>query len=143
MDRLDVLIKNVKCLGAWQYSTDGIGTSFGKSVVSNSFFKQNDDTFTLYASNGVIEDSVIFKQTNGAVFQLSWGLPSTHSVKNVVVRRIDVVRTTPYVELGIRSVFNMAINEGCPFSNFLFEDIQIYDDVTTIFGINVESRKGA
>lgn len=69
MDRINAQISNIKCLGAWQYSTDGASTSFGfSSTLKNTFFKQNDDTFTLYASNGVIEDSVVFKQSNGAVF---------------------------------------------------------------------------
>lgn len=59
------------------------------------------------------------------------------------MRRIDVIRTHPYIELGVRSVFSMAFNEGAEFSDFLFEDIQIYDDVTTIIGFKTHSLKGA
>ena len=47
------------------------------------------------------------------------------------------------MELGARSVFSLAMNNGGHYSNYHFEDIQITDDVTTIFGIDNFSPNGA
>lgn len=135
LDRINVQAYNIKCM-EWRYSSDGGEASYGSSSLTNSFFKQNDDTLCLYSTNGNYKGIVIYKQSNGAVFQLGWGFTSSSTISNNVIQQIDVVSTGPVVELGARSVFSLAMNNGGHYSNFLFEDIQITGNVTTIFGID-------
>lgn len=52
------------------------------------------------------------------------------TITNNIIRKIDVIRTTPEIELGIRSVFNCAYVNGAKYNNFYFEDIQITDSVS-------------
>jgi hypothetical protein len=66
---------------------------------------------------------------------MSWNLKK--EVKNVAVRRIDIVRTTPIYQLRQSSVINMGGSEGAILSGFSFEDIQIYDDITSLITFNV------
>lgn len=41
-----------------------------------------------------------------------------------------------------RTVFNLGAIEGATYSDFIFEDIQITDSITALFGFNVQSVKG-
>jgi len=62
--------------------------------------------------------------------QTSWNLK--FEVINVAVRRIDIVRTVPITQLRQSSVINLGGCEGLTLTGFTFEDIQIYDDVTSL-----------
>jgi len=55
----------------------------------------------------------------------------------VAVRRIDIVRTTPIFQTRQSSVINLGGSEGVTLTGFIFEDIQIYDDVTSLIAFNV------
>ena len=113
----------MKCL-AFRYSTDGVGSTF-YGTVQNCFFKVNDDGLKLYSSHSLYEDITIFLQNNGAAFQITWNLESwsEESLKNVLVRRVDVIRTVPATQIRGRSIINVGGVEGATFSDYIFEDI--------------------
>ena len=139
--RSNVKAEYLKCI-AWRISSDGMEAGPSSTTIKNCFLKQNDDTLKLYNSNAVFENIVIFKQNNGAVFQFSWGETNNIKISNGVIRKIDVVRTTLDKEYGINSIFGVSYAGAIVYDNFYFEDIQVYDDVTTVFGFKLYSKTG-
>ena len=121
--RLNGKVKNVKCL-AFRYSTDGVGSTL-YGTVQNCFFKVNDDGLKLYLSHSIYEDITIFLQNNGAAFQITWNMENTPigTFKNVLVRRVDVIRTVPAIQIRGRSIINVGGVEGATFADYIFEDI--------------------
>ena len=53
--------------------------------------------------------------------QTTWNLKT--EVSNVAVRRIDIVRTVPILQLRQNSVINFGGSEGAVLTGFTFEDI--------------------
>ena len=53
-----------------------------------------------------------------------------------------MIRTTPELELGYRAVFTVCEINNSKYDNFYFEDIQITDNVSIVFGFRLYSPKG-
>jgi hypothetical protein len=63
-------VNNYQQIGGWYWQTDGLEMYRG-STLHNSFFHSNDDVIKLYHSNVKVDNTVIWKNENGPVFQ--WG----------------------------------------------------------------------
>lgn len=66
----DAVIDNVKMFG-FDTNIDGIVAGSG-SVISNCYFKVNDDHVKLYNNNMIVRDCNFYMQKNGGIFQLAW-----------------------------------------------------------------------
>jgi hypothetical protein len=124
-------VRNVKLL-SWNHSTDGIGG--GPGVVEQSFFKVNDDVFTLYWSDRTLRNLVIWKQMNQAVFQLGYGY--SHEVKNILAEKIEIIRDETETQNGHRGIIVLCASKGCAFSNICFQDIKVYGDTLNLLAID-------
>jgi len=88
--RMDV--RNYKQVGSWYWQTDGIEL-YPDSTMKNTFFHANDDVLKLYHSNVTIDDTVIWKNENGPVFQWGW---TPRDVHDVSVSDTDVIHNRMY-----------------------------------------------
>ena len=79
-------VDNIKCF-SWNNTTDGWGGG-DASTCRNSFFKVNDDVFKIYDDDQVIEDNMVYFQTNGLVCQFGW---SGQNAQNCRVENIEIV----------------------------------------------------
>jgi hypothetical protein len=124
-------VRNVKLL-SWNYSTDGI--SGGPGVVEHSFFKVNDDVFTLYWPGRTLRNLVIWKQMNQAVFQLGYGYPQ--EVTDILAEKIEIIRDETETQNGHRGIIVLCASKGCRFRNVRFEDISIHGDTLNLLAID-------
>ncbi len=114
-------VRNVKMIG-WWYGTDGVGVG-ADSLVENSFFKVNDDTFKLYRDNMVVRGCTVWQMENGMPFQLSWNL--NQDASHVRVSDCDVIRVEHYKEANNRAVFGSIHGGSGNLSDYIFENIRI------------------
>ena len=135
LSRADLDCRNVKLFG-WWYSTDGFGGNHG-SVIDDAFMKVNDDFVKVYRDNQVATNIVLFKQINGAAFQLGWN--AYGAATNGRVSNVYIVKDAPKVPgtTSNTAVINLKNNEGSGISNLLFEHIYMENDVQRTLGIDV------
>jgi hypothetical protein len=117
-------VHNVKAI-SWFFNTDGLLLG-GNSTVENSFFKVNDDTIKLYASNMTARNIVIWQEVNGAPMQLSWNVSSP--ISNNRVSHVDIIRCEHV--LGnmtnqTKGIFNSVHGGIGLLSDFVFDDFTI------------------
>jgi hypothetical protein len=132
----DSLVRGIQCFG-WWYTTDGVRAG-DRSVVEDCFFKVNDDIVKLYCNDMVVRRCLIWQQTNGAPFQLTWNL--RNPVRNVHVHDCIVMASEVVSDrelMGNRSVINARLNWGADMSDFLFERIRIEGDIHRLLGLHV------
>ena len=132
----DSLVRGIQCFG-WWYTTDGVRAG-DRSVVEGSFFKVNDDIVKLYSHDLIVRDCLIWQQTNGAPFQLTWNLRAP--VRNVHVHDCIIMASEVVSDrelMGNRSVVNARLNWGADMSDFLFERIRIEGDIYRLLGLHV------
>lgn len=132
----DSVVRGVQCFG-WWYTTDGVYAG-PRSVVEDCFFKVNDDTVKLYASDLVVRRCRIWQQTNGAPFQLTWNLRRPVRgvrVSDCIVVASEVTRDREFS--GNRSVINSRLNQGAAISDFGFENLRIEGDIHRVLGLNL------
>lgn len=132
----DLLTHNTKFFG-WWYETDG-WVAGNNTQLYNAFFKVNDDVVKLYFDNLYIHDLVIYKQPNGAPFQLGW---SNESGSNNLIENIDVVYDeTNYNQsnlTGNRGFINNASgSSSAVVQNMTFQNIHYDQDLSYLIGIN-------
>ncbi|BFM05570.1 Ig-like domain-containing protein [Halioxenophilus aromaticivorans] len=128
-----VTIRNVSMF-SWNHRNDGI-TAGNKSVIENGFIKVQDDNLKLYYSNQSIRNMVIWQQTAGSVFKLSWNLKSI--AQNITVENIDIIHSDVFTDYtsaepdqpelhSTSAIFSaMGFQEGAAFQNSLFKNIRI------------------
>ena len=126
-------VRNVKLL-SWNYSTDGVGGSGGPGLVEHSFFKVNDDVFTLYWPGRTLRNLVIWKQMNQAVFQLGYGYPLP--VSDILAEKIEIIRDETETQDGHRGIIVLSASKGCRFKNVRFEDIKVHGDTLNLLAID-------
>ncbi|MDN6209108.1 glucodextranase DOMON-like domain-containing protein [Bifidobacterium crudilactis] len=85
-------VNNYQQIGGWYWQTDGLEMYKG-STLRNSFFHSNDDVIKLYHSNVKVDNTVIWKNENGPVFQWGW---TSRNVDNVAVSNTDVIHNRMY-----------------------------------------------
>ncbi len=133
-------VDNVKCF-SMNNTTDGWGAGYGSgnaSSCTNSFFKVNDDVWKLYGDNFVIQDNVVYQQTNGHVFQFGWGGQES---KNSQIDRIDIVRSSEtestYPAGEGHPIIGWAnANTGKVQTGHVFNDIVVENGISRIFDID-------
>ena len=114
-------VQNIKMIG-WWYGTDGVGVG-ANSLVENSFFKVNDDTFKLYRDDMVVRDCTIWQMENGMPFQLSWNL--NQDASRIRVSDCDVIRVEHFREANNRAVFGSIHGGSGNLSDYVFENIRV------------------
>lgn len=85
-------VNNYQQIGGWYWQTDGLEMYRG-STLRNSFLHSNDDVIKLYHSNVKVDNTVIWKNENGPVFQWGWG---ARNVENVSVSNTDIIHNRMY-----------------------------------------------
>lgn len=85
-------VRDYKQVGSWYWQTDGIEL-YPNSTMTGAFFHANDDVLKLYHSNVTIEDTVIWKNENGPVFQWGW---TPRNVHDVTVSGTDIIHNRMY-----------------------------------------------
>ncbi|MGQ1891323.1 hypothetical protein ACT29H_12860 [Thermophagus sp. OGC60D27] len=135
LSRGEVHARNLKMFG-WWHQTDGWGGGHHSSVV-DCFFKVNDDIVKIYRDHQVAKDLVIYKQINGAAFQLGWnqyGQATNSEISDIYIVNDDP--KTPKIPCNT-AVFNLKDNDGAHISNIVFKNIYIENDVQLVFGLDV------
>jgi len=129
-------VSNVKMFG-WWHQTDGWGSGSNSSF-SSSFLKVNDDIVKVYQSKQKINNLVIYKQRNGAAFQLGWnsyGQAKNCDINNIyIVKDSDTKRKIPHNA----AVINLVRNSGSTISNLTFKNIYIDNPIQGFLGIYVD-----
>lgn len=133
-------VDNVKCF-SMNNTTDGWGAGYGSGNPSsciNSFFKVNDDVWKLYGDNFVIQDNVVYQQTNGHVFQFGWGGQES---QNSQIDRIDIVRSSEtestYPAGEGHPIIGWAnANTGKIQTGHIFNDIVVENGISRVFDID-------
>ena len=114
-------VRNVKMI-SWYFSTDGVGLGL-YGLVEDCFFKVNDDAVKLYWTAMIVRRCVFWQLENGAVFQISWNMPTDHS--NFHVYDCDVIRTEHHWRNDNCAIFCSIHGGSGHMSNYLFENIRI------------------
>ena len=117
----DNVVRNVKMI-SWWFSTDGVATG-PNSLVENCFFKVNDDAIKLYFSGMKVRDCVIWQCENGAPFQISWNMPTSH--RGFHVKNVDIIRCEHRWKNDNCAIFCSIHGGKGHMSDYLFEDIHI------------------
>lgn len=125
-------IRNVKLL-AWNYSTDGIWPG-SSALIENAFLKVNDDVFTLYWSNILARNLVIWKQMNASVFQLGYGHNGLR--KNIRLQNVQIIRDETTLQVMARGIVSMAASKGNTFQGFCIEDMTVYGDTLNLLAVD-------
>lgn len=131
----DLETHNVKFFG-WWFETDGWVAGNGTSLY-DSFFKVYDDVVKLYFDNLHIHDLVIYKQHNGAPFQLGW---SSESGNDNLVENIDVIYDeTNWNQTGLegnRGFISHANGNGSStVQRMTFRNINFDENISYLIGI--------
>lgn len=128
--------RNLKMFG-WWHQTDGFGGEHGSSL-HDAFIKVNDDFVKVYRDNQRYSNLVIYKQINGAAFQLGWN--TYGAAKNCKVWDIYVVKDDDKIpgEISNTAVISLVNNGGSTIRNNTFERIYIENDVQRTIGIRVQ-----
>ncbi|MCV9389307.1 hypothetical protein [Reichenbachiella ulvae] len=125
----DHYFNNIKMMG-WWFSTDGISAGTN-TLIENCFFKVNDDAIKLYKSNTTVRKCVIWQMENGAPFMISWNGRSDFG--DCHVYDIDVIRVEHHWDNENLAVFCAVHGGQADISNFLIEDIRIYNSKWRMF----------
>ncbi|NRG43005.1 family 49 glycosyl hydrolase [Rathayibacter sp. VKM Ac-2835] len=88
----DMQVQNYQQVGSWYWQTDGIEL-YPSGEMKNTFFHANDDVLKLYHSDVSIENTVIWKNENGPVFQWGW---TPRDIDGVTVADTDVIHNRMY-----------------------------------------------
>ena len=133
------LIDNVKLLG-WHINTDGIATG-DDSTIQNSFFKVNDDAIKLFGNNMKAYDNVIWQQTTGSAFMLSW--KRTQPATNVDVQRVHIIHSDRKLgSLSHKNINNAVVScrniAGAKLSQFRFTDFWIEDEIFQLVRLQIK-----
>jgi formylglycine-generating enzyme required for sulfatase activity len=132
-------IRNVKMMG-WYFGTDG--TYAGRdSLIEDCFLKVNDDALKPYESNSVIRDCVIWQLENGAVFQISWNMPSNNS--GFHIQNIDIIRMEHEWNNINLAAFDAVHGGSGHMKDYLFEDIRIENADWRLFYITLQKHEFA
>ena len=132
----DSTVRGIQAFG-WWYTTDGVFAG-ERSVVEDSFFKVNDDIVKVYANDLIVRRCLIWQQTNGAPFQLTWNLKKPVSgvrVNDIIIMASEVSRDRELE--GNRAVVNARLNMGAAISDFVFDGIRIEGDIYRVLGLNI------
>ena len=124
------LVDNVKAI-SWFGTGDGIMVG-PDSHVRDSYVRANDDSLKLYSSNTLWERNLIWQNSNGYSFMMSWNtvLPA----RNLTIRDCTVVRSES------KAVFGAQHGGGGALSGYLFENIVVEGDVQKPFSIAVKTN---
>lgn len=127
-----LVTRDVQVFGQ-SYETDGWVGGNG-SRLENSFFKVNDDVVKLYFDSLLVQDLVIWKQFNGAPFQLGWG---SESGSDNLVRRIDILTDETHSSkvTSNRSLLNHAAGSGSTVQRMTLEDIRVESKIAHVIGL--------
>ena len=127
---------NVKMFG-WWHQTDGFGGNEG-SVIDDCFLKVNDDVVKIYRNKQVARNLVIYKQINGAAFQLGWG--AYGSAHDCHIHDIYIVKDDPKTPggTGNTAIVNLRNNAGSEIKNLLFENVYVDNNVQRTLGITLK-----
>ena len=131
----DLETYNVKFFG-WHYETDGWVAGNGTKLY-DSFFKVYDDVVKLYFDNLHVHDLVIYKQHNGAPFQLGW---SNESGNDNLVENIDVIYDeTNWNQTGLEGnrgfISHASGNTGSIVQRMTFHNINFDENISYLIGI--------
>lgn len=83
----EMRVEHYKQVGSWVWQTDGLELYDG-STMRDSFFNVNDDALKIYHSDVTIDNTVVWKFTNGPVVQWGWG---PKNIANVHVTNTHVI----------------------------------------------------
>jgi hypothetical protein len=136
LSRGKLAARNLKMFG-WWHQTDGFGGENGSSL-HDAFIKVNDDVVKVYRDNQRFSNLVIYKQINGAAFQLGWN--AYGSATNCKVWDIYIVKDddkTPGATSNT-AVISLVNNGGSTIRNNSFERIYIENNVQRTIGIKVQ-----
>ena len=136
LSRGQMAATNLKMFG-WWHQTDGFGGEHGSSL-HDAFIKVNDDFVKVYRDNQRFSNLVIYKQINGAAFQLGWN--TYGSASGCKVSDIYIVKDDDKVpgSTSNTAVISLVNNGGSTISNNTFERIYIENDVQRTIGIKVQ-----
>lgn len=127
---------NVKMFG-WWHQTDGFGGNEG-SLIEDCFLKVNDDVVKIYRNKQIARNLVIYKQINGAAFQLGWG--PYGSAHDCHISDIYIVKDDPKTPggTGNTAIVNLRNNGGSEIKNLIFENVYVDNNVQRTLGITLK-----
>ena len=127
-------IENVKILGTWWFSTDGIDIGeHGK--INNCFIKPNDDGIKLYSSHTRVHDIIFWHSVNGGMFQLNWNESKT--VTNLHISDCDIIHSDAVRDRIVdnNAIINMVDGRRKNLRDNLFERITVEGNTKQLLGL--------
>jgi hypothetical protein len=105
-------IRHLQQVGSWYWQSDG-PELFPQGTLQHSFLHANDDAIKLYHSDVRVQDVVVWKGENGAIFQWGW-IPRT--VRRVRVSDVTIIHDrTGWLDAKHNSgIFNAAAHWNGP-----------------------------
>ncbi|MCX7011117.1 MAG: hypothetical protein NTW86_00885 [Candidatus Sumerlaeota bacterium] len=122
----DNVIRNIKVVGCWHPTTDGVNMG-DNSLVEDCFFKCDDDSVKLYQSHVVVRRIVFWQMENGACLQLGWN-NSRGARTDVHVYDCDIIRKDSDPKGGAQDRMNNAVissvGGAADSKDYVIEDIR-------------------
>ncbi len=136
------LVDNVKMFG-YNYNNDGIVAGIHSKVL-HTFFKVNDDHMKLYNDDIFVQYCTFYAQTNGAIFQFSWG--GSGPAHNCTIQDCEVI-AVEFTQCGdpalgqggiARAFINLHDHNDANsnFSGHTFRNIRIQGQLIRFISIN-------
>jgi len=132
------IVNNVKML-SWAMES-GVGSLGPNSLISDCFFKINDDVLTPIQSGMLFRDNIVWQQMCGSVIMLGWN--STKPVTGATISGLDIIGcdvggvTNP--NGSVLAIINLRNSNGANYKGMIIENIRIEKKPFMLMGIAIK-----